>query len=220
MTRELDTAGLTAEEGRRQVTRYLSEAGGLCRVTHLGVEASVWGRGRCQELSAATDVCRYDGSPVRMTRRAIDVSTAPTTRVSFAVPARDGGTLWQDGWLRRLLADDLVLIDLGIPYDHRSNGGTWHAVQSDLGALGVSAAQTRAAAHRLRTSPLHDLVRDHIRALAAATCPGPADSAEHRSALEAVDSATRQLLEALVTSCDPTACAAGRTPASTKEEGP
>lgn len=217
---EFDTVGLPAEEGCRQVTRHLSEAGGSCRVTHLCDEASVWGRGRCQELSSATDVYRYDGSPVRMTRRAIDVSTAPSTRVTFAVPARDGGTLWQDGWLRRLFADELVLVDLGIPYDYRSSGGTCHAVQSDLAALGVSAAQARAAARRLRTSPLHDMVRDHIRTLAAATCTHPADETDQRLAVDAVGSGTRRLLEALVTSCEPPARPAGHHPATTEEVGP
>lgn len=194
-----DTSGLPAAECLRQITRHLTGAFGECRVTHLGDEAAVWGRWRSAKLSSTTGVCRYDGSAVRVTRRALDVVADPSGWLNFAVSAYGGSTFWQRGWLRQLQPGELVMVDVGSPYDFRSVGGSCSVVQTDPFSLGVTTAQARAAALHLRDSPLHDLTRDHVRALADVSCPATPDP----DAVSAVAMATTRLLGALVISCGP-----------------
>ena len=149
----VDTAEVAASGRAQAGVAVLSAAVERCRITHLCDEASVWARWGCVRLSPTTGVVRYDGSGLRMTRRVGDVLAEPSDRLLFAVPAA-GGTLWQDGLIRGLHGDDLVLVDPSTPYDYRGGEGTCSAVRVDLSALAVSVVQARAAAPRLRARPL------------------------------------------------------------------
>ena len=139
---------------------------------------------------------RFAGAAVRMTRRAVDVAVQPADRLTFAVPDHAGGTLWQGGWLRRLNPDDLVLVDGDAPYDYRSGAGLISVVHVEPVALGVPRAVARTAAPRLRDSPLHDLARNHVRALAGTAFPP-----EPTPPVGDIGTATSLLLAALLLSC-------------------
>lgn len=193
---EFDTFDAAVVDRARLVADHLVAAAGRCRVTHLCDPTAVWARSRCVQLSATVTVCRFDGSAVRMTRRAVDVAVQPLERLTFAVPGCGGGTLWQGGWFRRLSPDDLVLVDINAPYDYRAGPGPISVVHVDPVALGVSAAVARTAAPRLRASPLHDLTRDHIHTLAGITHPP-----DPLPAVCDVGVATSLLLAALLLSC-------------------
>ncbi|WP_157017994.1 hypothetical protein [Cryptosporangium arvum] len=191
-----DSADVAAADRARTVIAGLGGEGIRLRVTLLCAEASLRARWWCLPLSPAAGVYRYEGSALRMTRRAADVAAQPTDRLTFAVPGSPGSTLWQDGRLRPLHADDLVLIDDATPFDYRGGEGSLCAVHVSRVALGVSAEQTHAAASHLRDSPLHDLARDHVRAL------GRIAAAAGGRSLGDVGRATALLFSALLLSCD------------------
>lgn len=165
--RSFDSAQVRGAERARAVAEHLAAECGRCRVTHLCAEDRVWARWRCLPLSATTEVLHYDGSAVHVTRRAEDVAAGRVDRLLLGVPGSSGGTLWQAGTLFRLSPGDLVLVDDGAPYDYRAGEGSRAVVRVARADLGMTPDQVRAAATRLRGSPLHDLVRDHVRALAA-----------------------------------------------------
>jgi len=191
-----DTAGLADDARPAAIAAGLVADCGHSRVTHLCPRELVWARWRCTRLSASIRIIRYDGSAVRVTRRARDVADHPTPWMLFAVPGTAGGTFRQGGSTRRLSSDELVLVDAGAPYDYRSAEGGRSAVRVAATALPVGAEDIRAAAPLLRHSPLHDLVRDHICSLAGMVDP-PADTHTR----DDVDRATSLLLLALLVSC-------------------
>lgn len=192
-----DTAGLPQTERAAWVTQHLTAASGRCRVTHLCAEAAVWGRWSSLALSTSTQACCYNGSAVRLTRRVVDVSSHPDHRLLFAAPSADGGSLWHAERLIRLDTTALVLVDVGAPYDYRSDGGGYDAVQIEASALPVSAEQVRHAGQQLVASPLHDLALAHVRRLGGLAGTWATDGVS----LGDVAEATTRLLAALVLSC-------------------
>ena len=194
-----DTAGLDDDARPAAIADGLVADCGHSRVTHLCPRDLVWARWRCTRLSESIRIIRYDGSAVRVTRRARDVAEHPTPWMLFAVPGTAGGTLRQGGSVRQLSSDELVLVDADAPYDYRSGEGRRSAVRVAAAALPVGAGDIRAAAPLLRRSPLHDLVRDHICSLAGMVDP-PVDT----HTCDDVDRATNLLLLALLISCGAT----------------
>ncbi|TYP88993.1 hypothetical protein [Blastococcus xanthinilyticus] len=190
-----DTGRVPTAERARLVVDRLTESV-RCRVSILGDLASVEARWSCCELSPGTEVGRYAGSAVRLTRRDADVQAWPADRLAFVVPGCAGSTLWQDGRLRRLDADALALVDVGAPYDYRGRPGVLSVVQLDLLTSGTTAQGARAAAPRLDRSSLYELARDHVRSLAASALPGM-----QLAALDDLGTATARLLSALLLSC-------------------
>jgi hypothetical protein len=152
-------------------------------------------RGRL--LSPGVGAWRHDAAPLRVTRAADGIPDG-SARLSFVVPGSPGATLWQARRFSSLAAGDLALVDLAAPYDYRSRPGVLSVVQVDSDALGVTAGQAAAAVPLLCTSPLHDLVRDHVRALAAVV-----GSLPDVAVLDDLGAATVHLLSALLLSCAP-----------------
>ncbi|WP_344814645.1 hypothetical protein [Microlunatus aurantiacus] len=181
----------------RLVTERVIAESGRCRITHLCDASSVWARWRCRQLSAEVRAVRYDGSALQLTRRAVDVSEAPDDRLLVTVPGSAGGTLWQNGVSYVLAADDLVVVDVGAPFDYRGGEGTRWVVQLQSGALDIPRTDVRAAAPHLPASPLYRLVRDHLRTVAQDLTTGSDVGADGSDALVDVGAATMRLLEAL-----------------------
>lgn len=183
-------AGALAQIGRAE----------RCRVTPLG-GAPAWARWWRRRLTPGAGVSHYVGSPLHLTRRAADVERRPVDRLTLLVHASAGAVVWQAGRLRRLDAGELVLVDAGAPYDLRAPGGASSALHVARTALPVPAAALGHAAPRLATSPLHDLVRDHVRllgSLVAAVAPGEALDPGDRRTVDELVAATVGLLGALV----------------------
>ena len=78
-------------------------------------------------------------------------------------------------WAREeslLRAGDLLLVDLEAPYEYGWSGpGTSYAFQVDRDRLGLPMDTVARATTRLPSSPLYELVRDHIRSLTASRPP-------------------------------------------------
>ncbi len=190
----LSTDNVAPSRRARLVIDGLSGGSTACRVNHLCHDSTVWARWRRLSLSPSSDVLYHQGSALRV-RRSVGVIDA-SERLSFMVTGPAGGTFWQHG-NQRLFGDDLILVDLTAPYDYRAGAGTRSSFQIDIGALGVGLQYARYAASMLRSSPLYETARDHVRAVAAQTTMSDLD----RLALIDVASATADLLAALLLSC-------------------
>jgi AraC-like DNA-binding protein len=89
-----------------------------------------------------------------------------------------------------------MLVDLTAPYDFAWSGrGASQAFQIDYADLGLGVETVRAAAARLPSSPVYELVLHHLTAL-----PGILESLQDSPAAEMVGVATTQLVRALLTS--------------------
>ena len=138
-----------------------------------------------------TSTFTYAGSGIRMIQTA-RVGAAGV--VAVAVQGRRAGILRQYGRQSIVLPGALLVIDRASPFDYRWHGdGGAMAVNVPVGELGLPDDALRRAADRLPTSPLHDLVRQHIRSVCtdAARLVGEPGAAE-------VGRATLVLVRALV----------------------
>jgi AraC-like DNA-binding protein len=92
--------------------------------------------------------------------------------VALAVQARGIGRFGQFGVQSLVPTGELMLSDLTAPYEFSwaEDGGS-RAFQIPYGFLALPPHVVRRAAPRLRASPLHDLVRDHLVRLAADAGP-------------------------------------------------
>jgi AraC-like DNA-binding protein len=116
--------------------------------------------------------------------------------VAIAVQTSGTGRFAQFGEERLVGHADLMLSDLTAPYsfDWTGDGGS-RAFQIPYDLLGLPEDVVRAAAPRLAASPLHDLVRQHLRRLAAS-----AGELAGSAAAPSVGTATVELVRALIVS--------------------
>ncbi len=121
------------------------------------VHAYDLGRARVLTIDASGTTLRR--TP-RMARAADDSS------VALALPLRASNHMLWEREDRVFGPRDLILVDLAAPYVYRwPDGGASYALHVDLAELDVPMDAVRTAARQLRTSPLYELVRDHVARL-------------------------------------------------------
>jgi hypothetical protein len=113
-----------------------------------------------------------------------------------AFQARGRGEFAQLGHEQLVQGSDLMLVDLTAPYTFgcATRGGS-RAFLVSYDQLGLPVDVARSATPRLRSSPLHDLVRSHLRWMCASARELSADPGA-----AALGSATVELVRALIVS--------------------
>ncbi len=159
MTLLLDTAGIPAgrrDDAARAVVERMSVP---TQVSLLGPESlttrmDTWQLGRVSAL-------RNDGRAVRLLRTARHVRQEAPEVVSMIVQLRGRCLHRQGGGTQVTHAGDLVLCDLTGTYESDTGPATL-ATYISYQDLRVDVDVARRAMHRLRASPLYDLVRHHL----------------------------------------------------------
>ncbi|MGX5654912.1 helix-turn-helix domain-containing protein [Geodermatophilus nigrescens] len=190
-----DTAPLPRTDRAEAFRVAMQEAAAPCRVEHredpgaMEARMQAWPYGSVTLL--ATDATRF-----RMVRTRRHVARDDGAVVALAFQHRGRGEFDQLGHEQHVQGGDLMLVDMSSPYGFGcATGGGSRALLVPLDRLGLPVDVVRRATPRLRASPLHDLVRDHLQRLADAA---PELSADPGAA--ALGTATVELLRALVVS--------------------
>ncbi|MGY1692029.1 helix-turn-helix domain-containing protein [Geodermatophilus sp. SYSU D01105] len=191
----LDTAALAPEERADAFRAAFGQASVPCRIEHLGPTRELRTRMHLWHYGEA-NLFTTDSSGFRLVRDDRHVRMESTPVVALAVQSRGVGEFSQFGTDRLVGAGELMVNDLAEPYAFSWSGtGGSRAFQVPAERLGVPAAVVRAAAPRLRASPLHDLVRDHLVRLTR-----DADRIAGDPGAAAVGTATTELVRALLVS--------------------
>jgi AraC family transcriptional activator of tynA and feaB len=145
-------------------------------------------------MGAGTHLLRNVGTGLHITRGAAQVRQAAPEQAAVGFQVSGHGLLTVGG--SESLADPghLVLVDITRPYAYRQSGISSHKVLVvDGRQLGLPVDLVRAAAPRLRGSPVYNLVRAHFAQL----FENPMDLPAPAQAM--VGRATVQLVKALIT---------------------
>lgn len=191
----LDTATLPVE-GRVDAFRAaFGQASVPCRIEHLGPDTAVHSRMHLWQYGRA-NLFATDSSGFRLVRTARHVRMAGPPVVALAVQVAGTGEFSQFGTDQRIGTGRLMVSDLTAPYTFAwtGNGGS-RAFQIPYDQLGLAPEVIRTAAPRIRRSPLHDLVRLHLRRLSS-----DADRLADDAAATALGTATTELVRALLVS--------------------
>jgi AraC-like DNA-binding protein len=139
---------------------------------------------------------RLQSTGQRIYRTPQHVRIAAPERVSFAVNLA-GPCVSTSRGVTTARNEHVRIVDLTSPYDiHMPSESRTHAFEIDCAALGLPPDLVRAAVPHVRASPIHDLLRDHLRVL-----PVVAEQAPH--ALSSLGMATTQLARAVLASIAP-----------------
>ncbi|MEV1293391.1 helix-turn-helix domain-containing protein [Pseudonocardia sp. NPDC049635] len=116
--------------------------------------------------------------------------------IALALPVRATNTMsWQREY-RAFGPRDLILVDLSSPYVYTwPDHGASYALHVDFETLGLPMEMIRTAAARLHTSPIYDLVREHVARITT-----NARALEGTAAAGHLGAATVELMHALVIS--------------------
>ncbi|MFW3172472.1 helix-turn-helix domain-containing protein [Geodermatophilus sp. CPCC 206100] len=191
----LDTADLPPEHRVDAFRAAFGQASVPCRIEHLGPAAAVHTRMHLWEFGGAT-LFTTDSSGFRLVRTPRHVRMESPPVVALAVQSSGTGRFGQFGAERLVPTGDLMVSDLRAPYEFSWPGrGGSRAFQVSGEQLGLPPDVVRAAAPRLRASPLHDLVRDHLVALSR-----DADRLAGDPGAAALGTATTELVRALLVS--------------------
>lgn len=116
--------------------------------------------------------------------------------IALALPVRATNTMMWRREPRVFGPRDLILVDLSAPYVYTwPDDGASDALHVDVDTLGLPMDLVRAAAAQLHTSPIHDLVRDHVARLTL-----NARTLEDTAAAGHLGAASVELMHALVVS--------------------
>ena len=191
----LDTATLPTEHRVDAFRAAFGQASVPCRIQHLGPPAEVHARMHLWRYGRA-NLFTTDSSGFRLVRTARHVRQEDPPVVALAVQSRGLGEFTQFGADQPVGTGELMLNDLRAPYAFSWSGrGGSRAFQVPSDQLGLSPDVVRAAAPRLRASPLHDLVRDHLVRMVR-----DADRLSHDPASANLGTATTELMRALLVS--------------------
>jgi AraC-like DNA-binding protein len=201
----LDTADLPPEHRVDAFRAAFDQASVPCRIEHLGPAAAVHTRMHLWQFGGAT-LFTTDSSGFRLVRTPRHVRMEGPPVVALAVQSSGTGRFGQFGEEQLVPPGDLMVSDLRAPYLFSWSGtGGSRAFQVSGDQLGLPPDLVRAAAPRLRASPLHDLVRDHLVGVVR-----DADRLAGDPAAPALGTATTELVRALLVSA---AAADRRVPA-------
>jgi AraC-like DNA-binding protein len=203
----LDIVDLPAEDRVEAFRSAFDQASVPCRIEHLGPESTVHARMHLWAFGRAT-LFTSDSSGFRLVRTPRHVHRESPPVVALAVQSRGIGQFSQFGADQLVHSGELMLSDLTAPYvfSWTGSGGSC-AFQVPYDQLGLPADVVRAAGPRLPTSPLYELVRDHLVRLV-----GLADVMDADPGAAALGTATTELVRALLVS------AAGRPAPETREQ--
>jgi AraC-like DNA-binding protein len=191
----LDTAVLARRDRVEAFHAAMMSASVPSRVEHEAPEGDIRARMDFWKLGTP-DLFRNEGSGIRLVRTPKHVRVGGPERLALAVQVIGTGLFSQGGSDRRVRTGELMLVDLTAPYDFAWSGrGASQAFQIDYAELGLSVETIRAAASRLPSSPVYDLVLHHLTAL-----PGILESLLDTPSSGMVGAATTQLVRALLTS--------------------
>ncbi len=196
----LDTGTLEPRERAEAVRHVMRTARVPATLIHED-EDRVRARMDLWPLGGDTTLLHRTGSGLLLRRNERQVRRVAEERFGFVVVGPGRWSFAQHDGDRREQARGwgMLAVDQAAPYEFgRYGDGSVVTVNIDRAALGLPRALVRRAAHRLASSPLHGLVRDHLLGLARdgdAVPPGPA--------AELLGSATTDLLRALVTTALP-----------------
>jgi AraC-like DNA-binding protein len=195
MTMLLDTAVLPPRDRAEAFYAAMMSASVPSRVEHEDPDGEVHARMDFWQLGTP-DLFRNEGSGIRLVRTPKHVRIGGPERLALAVQVTGSSVFSQGGRDRRVRTGELMLVDLTAPYDFAWTGlGASQAFQIDYADLGLSVETIRAAASRLPSSPVYDLVLNHLTAL-----PGILESLHDTPSAGMIGDATTQLVRALLTS--------------------
>ena len=191
----LDTAALPRRDRAEAFYAAMMSASVPARVEHEDPNGDVHARMDFWQLGTP-DLFRNEGSGMRLVRTPKHVRIGGPERLALAVQVIGSGVFSQGDVDQRVRTGELMLVDLTAPYDFAWSGhGASQAFQIDYADLGLSVESVRAAAQRLPSSPLYDLVLHHLTVL-----PGILESLHGTPSADLVGTATAQLVRALLTS--------------------
>jgi AraC-like DNA-binding protein len=191
----LDTVALPRQDRAEAFYTAMMSASVPARVEHEAPHGDVYARMDFWQLGAP-DLFRNEGSGIRLVRTPKHVRIAAPERLALAVQVIGSGVFSQARTDQRISTGELMLVDLTAPYDFAWRGaGASQAFQIDYEDLGLSVETVRAAAQRLPSSPLYDLVLHHLTVL-----PSVSDSLQGTPSAALLGEATTRLVRALLTS--------------------
>jgi AraC-like DNA-binding protein len=191
----LDTTGVAPGDRVDAFRAAFDQASVPCRVEQLEPVERIHARMNLWQYGAA-NLFTADASGFRLVRTPRHVRMDAPPVVAVAVQTSGIGRFAQFGEEQLVGQTELMLSDLTAPYsfDWTGDGGS-RAFQVPYELLCLPEDLVRRAAPRLTASPLHDLVRDHLRSLAAS-----AGALAGSAAAGAVGMATVELVRALLVS--------------------
>jgi AraC-like DNA-binding protein len=191
----LDTAGVPVPERVDAFRTAFDSASLPCRVEQLEPAERMHARMHLWQYGEA-NLFTADATGFRLVRTPKHVRMDSPPVVAIAVQTSGVGRFAQFGEERLVGRADLMISDLTSPYsfDWTGDGGS-RAFQIPYDVLGLPEDLVRAAAPRLAASPLHDLVHEYLRRLAAS-----AGELAGSAAAAPVGRATVELVRALLIS--------------------
>lgn len=161
----LDTADIPPHERIDAVRAAMMEASAPCYVIHEDLDGGVRTRLEVWDLGAANIfIARSSGIRLHRTARQARQDAAPV--VALSVQRRADGRHEQLGHRQVVPPGALLTVDLSAPYDFSWSGyGGAGCLQVPIDQIGLPVDVIRRAAANLRTSPLYDLVTNHVAQL-------------------------------------------------------
>ena len=201
----LDTNTLPRVERRDALVDAMRAAGIAAQITHHDAERGIEARMRVWSLGGGVEVLHRASSGIRLNQAARSAGATTAERVSLSVMTPGQWRFNQGGSQSTGTAgDQMVLTDHTSAYEFsRIDTGTTRAINMELGTLGLPMGVVRAAIGHLGSSPLYDLVRQHIVHLV-----GDLDLVEEGPSSLMLGGATAELARALISA------AAGRDASS------
>ncbi|MDY0910142.1 helix-turn-helix domain-containing protein [Microbacterium sp. CFBP9034] len=166
MTVLLDTSRFTPAERIERVSIALESTTAPCRVSFtdrspVSVRVSAWDCG-------SVSFWRNEATSMRMRRTEAHVRQDSDGRVAIAVQERGGSAIMYSNSSR--VEDrhpgDLILADLTLPYEYEQSTGSVFCLSFPGEMLGLRESAYSAAAHRLKASPVYELMRRHLLGIA------------------------------------------------------
>ncbi|HEX5857910.1 MAG TPA: helix-turn-helix domain-containing protein [Microbacterium sp.] len=165
----LDTERFAPAERVERVSRALESTTAPCRVSFtdrgpVSVRVSAWD---CGPVS----FWRNEATRMRMQRTAAHVRQDSDGRVAIAVQERGKSTIVYSHSSRpeNRRPRDLILADLTLPYEYEQSTGSVFCLSIPGELLGLRESLYSDAAHRLKASPVYELVRRHLLGIAGDT---------------------------------------------------
>ena len=165
----LETSRFAPAERVERVSLALGSTTAPCRVSFtdrvpVNVRVSAWD---CGPVS----FWRNEATSMRMQRTAEHVRQDSDGRVAIAVQERGGSTIVYSHASRpeTRRPRDLILADLTLPYEYEQSTGSVFCLSIPGELLGLPESAYSHAAHRLKASPVYELMRRYLLGIASDT---------------------------------------------------
>lgn len=196
MTLLLDTSLMPVRHRADAVQAGLNSAVLPTRVQFDGPSEEVRVRMAGWQLGAGTRLLHVTSNGFRLTRTPRHLRMAAPERISLAIQLHGRCTLTQGDLTVVDRVGELELTDLTSAFDYVHSGdGAAQALYIDNDQLGLPVNAVRKAAPRVQSSPLYDLVRQHVHQMISV-----ADRLENSHTATMLGTATVELVRALIAS--------------------